>query len=73
MSTVKHIAGPFRNNTQECIMCGYVLCDYTHAMYPAGTKPPQGWPVGEVYVSGVNPTVFSTQRPDNEVITDCTK
>lgn len=73
MATIKHIAGPFKNNMQECIMCGELICDYTHAMFEMGSPSPRGWPVGDVYVSGQNPQVFSSQRPDGETIVDCTK
>lgn len=72
MATVKHIAGPFRDNMQECILCGEIICDYTHAMFPEGSPAPKGWAIGEIYISGVNPKVFSTQRPDNETVIDCT-
>jgi hypothetical protein len=71
MSVIKHIAGNFVNGKQECIMCGEILCDYTHMMSPAGTPAPKGWPVGKIYKSHGNPTITSTIAPKDGKYSSC--
>lgn len=73
MATIKHIAGEFREGKQECIMCGEMICDYTNAHWPAGQNAPKGWAIGPIYISGVNPKIFTTTAPDTGEVSDCTK
>lgn len=49
---IKHIAGEFSDGLQHCVICGFVLADYRHAMVPKGQRMPGGWEPGPVYVSG---------------------
>lgn len=73
MDTVRHIVGVFKDNKQECIMCGELICDYTHAMFPEGQAAPSGWPIGELYITGKFPKIYETTPPANTTINDCVK
>lgn len=58
---------------QHCIVCGEVINDYRNAMWPIDQGPPTGYSTGSVYISGKNPTVFVTTRPNRieDVIQKC--
>jgi hypothetical protein len=60
---VEHLAGALEDNIQLCRLCGTVLNDFTNAAWPANQPPPPGFPEGPLYVSGRNPTTFSTMLP----------
>ncbi len=71
MSFTKHIAGPFKPDLkQHCVLCGYELCNYQGAMVEGGGKI-GGFPEGEIYVGGKNPTVFTITPPDNTKVYNC--
>lgn len=49
MQFEEHVAGPYEGMIQYCVLCGAILCDYRNAMWPAGQKPPAGFPEGTVF------------------------
>lgn len=63
---IRHIAGEYDEveKKQFCVICGFVICDYSNAMWPNGQPPPKGWGEGELYVSkATNPQSFQRANP----------
>ncbi len=72
MSYTRHIAGEFEDQKQQCVICGYEICNYEHAMFAMGSSAPRGWATGAIYISdSKNPTIFLTTEPEGEMINDC--
>lgn len=75
---VRHIAGPFEERQQFCIICGYKICDYRNAFYLSGDGAPlSGFKEGELWIQGKNPTSFFTSLDgileDEDTVIDCNK
>lgn len=52
MPIIRHIAGPYEDQVQYCVVCGKIITDYRGARWPDGQRPPQGFREGEVFVQG---------------------
>ncbi len=68
---IRHLAGELEEGMQLCRLCGEVLLDYTDGGWcsPDGSLS-QGFPSGFLYVSGKNPTSFTSIEPKPEEIVD---
>jgi len=66
MRVIKHYLAAYNPNTktQKCVMCGEVIHDYSEGSYdsPEGANH-KGWEPGHHYITGVNPTLFSSTEP----------
>lgn len=67
MTTIRHIAGPYEDHVQYCVICGRKLTDYRGALVVQGTPSLRGWPEGEVFVRG---NMTSTKSPTHH-FEDC--
>jgi len=63
LTYTEHHAGAFEDGLQICIHCGTVICDYTGEWLSSNGTVVQGFPEGEIYVTGTNPVQWTSIKP----------
>lgn len=71
MKIVRHIVSEMKDNIQRCIVCGEIIFDYRNVSYPTAQGRPWGFPAGELFIQGKNPTAYLSQLPAGETAEDC--
>lgn len=71
-NTVRHIAGEMVDLVQRCVICGYVILDYTNSPYYVGGGELKGFREGEVFITHSEGfRGASIVAPENIDVTDC--
>ena len=69
---IKHVAGPFTDKIQRCVICGEVINDYTNARWPAGQPAPTGFPEGDLYITDKgNPKTYTQTIDEFDTFDNC--
>lgn len=67
----KHVVGKMVDLIQRCIICGEVICDYTHSARPKQQGTPPGYEEGNVYVSTGNPRHYASELMAPKEFVNC--